>query len=174
MLLYSKLIFAQVGIGTVAPRAALEVRSTNDGLLIPRVALTATNVTTVLTPTTSELVFNTATSAVGPNQVTLGFYYWSGGSWVKIITSNMPATNWSTSGNNATNANFIGTTNDQDLIFKRNNITSGYLNFENTVFGVNSLPRTSDAEYATVFGVNALRSNISTLGNTAIGYSALE
>jgi trimeric autotransporter adhesin len=174
MLLYCKFILAQVGIGTVSPRGALEIRATNDGLLIPRVALTATNVATILTPTTSELVFNTATSAVGPNQVTPGFYFWDGSSWAKIITSNLPVTNWSTSGNTATNANFIGTTNDQDLIFKRNNVISGYLNFENTVFGVNSLPRTSDAEYATVFGANALRSNVSSLGNTAIGYQALE
>ena len=49
-------INAQVGIGTTLPDGALDVVSTTDGLLIPRVALTATNVATVLTPTVSELV----------------------------------------------------------------------------------------------------------------------
>ena len=54
---------AQVGIGTVSPEGALDVTSTNEGLLIPRVALSATNVATVLSPTVSELVYNTFTSA---------------------------------------------------------------------------------------------------------------
>ena len=33
---------AQVGIGTTTPTAALDITATNDGLLIPRVALTGT------------------------------------------------------------------------------------------------------------------------------------
>ena len=70
-------VYAQVGIGTTSPNGALDVFSTNDGLIIPRVALSATNVATVVTPTISELVYNTFTSAVGPNQVTPGFYYWN-------------------------------------------------------------------------------------------------
>ena len=56
---------AQVGVGTTTPAGALDINSANDGLLIPRIALTATNVATVTTPTTSELVYNTTTSAPG-------------------------------------------------------------------------------------------------------------
>ncbi len=64
--------FSQVGIGTTAPKGALDVTSTTDGLLMPRVALSNTTTATVVTPTTSELVYNTATAG----DVTPGFYYW--------------------------------------------------------------------------------------------------
>jgi hypothetical protein len=81
--------FAQVGIGTTTPTAALEVTAINEGLLIPRVALSATNVATILTPTQSELVYNTFTSASGINQVTPGFYYWdvASATWVRMVSA---------------------------------------------------------------------------------------
>ncbi len=75
-LLFSTSIFAQVGVGTTTPNGALDVNSATDGMLIPRVALTATNAVAPLTaPTNSELVYNTATAGVAPNNVTPGFYY---------------------------------------------------------------------------------------------------
>lgn len=80
--------YSQVGIGNTDPQGALDVTSSNNGLLIPRIALSATNIATVITPTVSELVYNTFTSAVGPNQITPGFYYWDGSLWVSISTSN--------------------------------------------------------------------------------------
>lgn len=112
--------FAQVGIGTTTPNAALDVTSTTDGLLIPRVSLTATNIATILTPTTSELVYNTNTSAAGANQVTPGFYYWDGALWIRINTGSN--SDWSLLGNSGTTAgtNFLGTTDAQDLRFKTN------------------------------------------------------
>jgi hypothetical protein len=112
---------AQVGIGTVSPAGALDVTSTNEGLLIPRVALSATNVATVLSPTVSELVYNTFTSALGPNQVAPGFYYWNGTIWVPIATGNLTA--WSLKGNVGTLAttNFIGTTDAVDFVTRTNN-----------------------------------------------------
>jgi hypothetical protein len=112
---------AQVGIGTVSPVGALDVTSTNEGLLIPRVALSATNVATVLSPTVSELVYNTFTSALGPNQVAPGFYYWNGTIWVPITTGNLAA--WSLTGNVGTIAttNFIGTTDAVDFVTRTNN-----------------------------------------------------
>ena len=112
---------AQVGIGTVSPVGALDVSSTNEGLLIPRVALSATNVATVLTPTVSELVYNTFTSALGPNQVAPGFYYWNGTIWVPIPTGSLTA--WSLTGNSGTAAatNFIGTTDAIDFVTRTNN-----------------------------------------------------
>lgn len=112
---------AQVGIGTVSPVGALDVTSTDEGLLIPRVALSATNVATVLTPTVSELVYNTFTSALGPNQVAPGFYYWNGTIWVPIPTGSLTA--WSLNGNSGTSAatNFIGTTDATDFVARTNN-----------------------------------------------------
>jgi hypothetical protein len=80
--------FAQVGIGNTDPSGALDITSTTEGLLIPRVSLTATNVATIESPTISELIYNTSTSAAGPNQVTPGFYYWNGTVWISIKNPN--------------------------------------------------------------------------------------
>lgn len=113
---------AQVGIGTTTPNGALDVTSVNDGLLIPRVALTATNAIAPLTaPTTSELVYNTATAGITPNNVTPGYYYWSGTAWVRLATGN--SVDWSILGNTGTvpATNFIGTTDNVELRFRTNN-----------------------------------------------------
>ncbi len=112
---------AQVGIGTTVPSGALDITSVDEGILIPRVALSATNVATVLTPTVSELVYNTFTSALGPNQVAPGFYYWNGTIWVPIPTGSLTA--WSLTGNSGTSAatNFIGTTDATDFVARTNN-----------------------------------------------------
>ncbi len=64
--------------------AMLDVKSANKGLLIPRVALTGTtDVTTIATPATSLLIYNTA-SVAGSNGVTPGYYYWTGAAWVQL------------------------------------------------------------------------------------------
>jgi hypothetical protein len=101
----------QVGVGTTAPNGALEVASATDGLLIPRIALVNTSTATVATPTTSELVYNTATSA----DVTPGFYYWSGSAWIRLNT--VAGNHWNLTGNSGTAAgtNYIGTTDAQNL-----------------------------------------------------------
>lgn len=74
-----------VGIGTATPAAKLDVVASDEGVLIPRVALSATNVAAPLTtPTTSELVYNTATAGTSPNNVIPGFYYWNGTQWMHL------------------------------------------------------------------------------------------
>jgi parallel beta-helix repeat protein len=84
-LLFCKLSFSQVGIGTNTPKAALDITSSKRGILLPRVALVATNDdTTVLAPNISEIVYNTTTSVAGNNQVKPGFYYWNGNLWIKF------------------------------------------------------------------------------------------
>jgi len=138
-------VIAQVGVGTTTPQATMDITSTNDGLLIPRIALSATNVATVLTPTTSELVYNTATSAIGPNQVTPGFYYWDGTLWIRLSSG---ATNdWALTGNAGTTpgTNFIGTTDAQDLRIKtggtdRLNIQNSNGQLQSYFAGTNTAP----------------------------------
>ena len=112
---------AQVGVGTTTPLGAMDVTSSNEGILIPRVALSATNVATVLTPTVSELVYNTFTSALGPNQVAPGYYYWNGTIWVPVTTGSLNA--WSLTGDLGTTAasNFIGTKDAVDFVTRTNN-----------------------------------------------------
>jgi hypothetical protein len=82
--------FAQTGIGTNTPNASakLEVAATDKGFLPPRVALTASNVFSPITGTSSAatglLVYNTATAGTAPNNVVPGYYYWNGTAWIQI------------------------------------------------------------------------------------------
>jgi|GEM_PF-4714548 len=107
---------AQVGIGTATPNAALDVVSTDSGVLVPRVALTSTSTIAPITAgTVSELVYNTATI----NDVTPGFYYLgsASGPWIRLSTGTETTSRWGLTGNAGTNptSNFIGTTDSQDL-----------------------------------------------------------
>ncbi len=71
------------------PSAMLDVNAADKGILIPRVALTDVTVAApVTTPSTSLLVFNTATAGVSPNDVTPGYYYWNGTRWIRLISNN--------------------------------------------------------------------------------------
>ncbi|MFI0425315.1 MAG: beta strand repeat-containing protein [Flavobacterium sp.] len=71
----------------ISPSAVLDIESLNKGVLVPRMALTgATDVTTVVSPATSLLVYNTATAGIAPNDVTPGFYYWNGTAWTRLAT----------------------------------------------------------------------------------------
>jgi hypothetical protein len=85
------LIAQNVGINTTGAipnaSAGLDVNFTTKGLLIPRVALTATNAAApITTPATSLLVYNTATVG-GANAVSPGFYYWDGAQWLRFGTT---------------------------------------------------------------------------------------
>lgn len=110
LLLLSGVASAQVGIGNTAPAGALDISSTNDGLLIPRIALTNTTTATVITPTASELVYNTTTI----NDVTPGYYYWDGSKWTRLQAG--PKTAWEPTGNAGTTAaNYVGTSDNVAL-----------------------------------------------------------
>lgn len=85
---------AQTGIGTSTPNASakLEVASTTQGFLPPRVTLTGTNDNTTIknaagtsiTPATGLLVFNTTANGTAPNNVVPGYYYYNGTSWIQL------------------------------------------------------------------------------------------
>jgi len=157
---------AQVGVGTVTPNAQLEIASSNqanpantDGIIIPKI-----NTFPATSPTASQqgmLVYLTTT--VGAN--TPGFYFWdnSATTWIGIKTT--ANADWNILGNSGTNTatNFFGTTDDKDIIFKRNNIRAGFIGNPNTASGNKN----------TSFGANAL--NAATLGtrNTAVGTNVL-
>jgi len=94
------LSFAQVGVNTTTPNAALDIQSTNNGVLIPRVQLTdALDSTTVVNPAggvlaKSTLVYNFNTSGVAPDNVTDGFYYWNGARWIPIAGNSTSDHDW--------------------------------------------------------------------------------
>ncbi|MCC9069985.1 tail fiber domain-containing protein, partial [Flavobacterium sp. F-65] len=86
----------------------------------------------------------------------------------------MPIAAWGLKGNTGSATDFIGTTNDQDVVFKRNNIRSGSLAGTNTSFGQHSLESNSSSNGNSAFGLRALQNNTVGNNNTAIGTMALQ
>ena len=190
-------IKAQVGIGTTSPNAQLDISSSNqatpantDGILIPKIdAFPSTN------PTASQqgmLVYLTTTTTFSSVTKTPGFYYWDNGTTNWIGFQNTSSTDWNILGNGGTNpsTNFLGTTDNQDIVFKRNNVRAGYIgdpyydvsynyNNGNTVFGANSVlnPSINFASQLgvrnTAFGANVMPGLSTGEENTAIGDFAL-
>jgi trimeric autotransporter adhesin len=190
--------FSQVGIGTNTPNASagLDVFASNKGFLLPRVALTGTgDITTIPSPATSLLIYNTATAGAGKTAVVPGFYFYNGLAWSPIISSGTSAVGtWSTLGNAGTTAanNFIGTTDSQPLKFRINNIPAGEIQLlngnlslgvysmidnisgdANTAIGTNSLHHNLSGDYNVALGIGTLFNNLSGYDNAAIGSSAL-
>jgi hypothetical protein len=131
MKIYDQNNLVTINNGATVPDASaqLDVTSTNRGVLIPRVALTATNLAgPVTTPTTSLLVYNTATAGTVPNNVTPGFYYWGGAAWIRLNSAN----NWlvgttAATTNPLTTTGFIGTSTSQHVDFVTNGVVRGRL-----------------------------------------------
>lgn len=111
--------------------AGLDVDFTNKGLLIPRVSLSSTtDATTIATPATSLLVYNSNAAMTGGSGV--GYYYNAGTSgspnWVRMLSgSGSSGSAWLLLGNSGTTAgtNFLGTTDAQDVVIKANS-TEGF------------------------------------------------
>ena len=125
---YCPQLFSQVKVGnnptTINPNSALEIESTTKGLLLPRLALTAT---TNATPQSSFVqgmfVFNTATAG----DVTPGIYYCDGTKWIKVSAAPaggpLPTTSWNLVGNTSTlTTDFLGTGDKAPLVIKTNNL----------------------------------------------------
>ena len=135
LLLLNSFVYAQVGIGTTNPNAALEIKSATNGIVVPNVSLTSRAVGAPVVnpnggglPLNGTLVWNVATTALGTaNDVTPGFYYWNGTLWVSFTGNG--SKDWSTTGNsgivggNITTAgtNFLGTLDANNIDFRTNN-----------------------------------------------------
>lgn len=127
------LAFSQVGINTTVPRGSLDVNSSTQGLIPPRVSLTSTAVAApVVNPqggaiVSGTIVYNTVTAGTAPDDVIPGFYYWNGTRWLLMSSQTTSAaatsSDWTLLGNNSTNpaTNFIGTTNAVDFVTRTNN-----------------------------------------------------
>ena len=143
------------GSGTANASAILDINSTTQGLGLP--SMTTTQQNAIATPRTGLEIYNNTL-------LTPQFYngtVWTGG--------------WNKRGNSGTDAanDFIGTTDAVDVVFKRNNATSGWLNSTNTSFGVLSMPTTTTSQNSVAFGTSALSGLTSGAGNSGFGRSAL-
>lgn len=82
---------------------------------------------------------------------------------------------WGLTGNASTNpnTNFIGTTDNQDIVFKRNNVRAGVIGANNVALGSNALSTTTPGTDNVAFGREAMQ-NANTTDAVAIGLSALK
>lgn len=86
--LFAVIANAQTGIGTTTPHtsAKLEVAATDKGFLPPRISLTGMlDVTTIPSPATGLVIYNTVAAGVTPNNVVPGYYYWDGTKWNGLV-----------------------------------------------------------------------------------------
>ena len=153
-LIFSPSSTGKIGIGTTSPGSELDVKGTlrlsgsSSGYvgLAPAAAAGSTTYTLPSADGSNGYVLSTNGS---------GTLSWIGGGW-------------STTGNSSTNAgtNFIGTTDNADLVFKRNNTTAGNLGALTTSFGVSS---SASVTNGTAFGASATASGSNSI---ALGYNA--
>lgn len=86
-LLFVQVQYAQVGVGTVTPEGILDLETTSEGIVFPRVALTASNVEAPVTnPNGGSIVegttvYNTSLTTNASNNVYPGIYSWNGSKW---------------------------------------------------------------------------------------------
>ena len=97
--------------------AMLDVFSASKGLLIPRIALTATTTAAPVTaPEASLLIYNTATAG----DVTPGYYYWNGSSkWIRLVTGSDPRQTFNVASKSASTT-LLKT---ESMVFASGNIT---------------------------------------------------
>ncbi len=114
ILLFTFAVNAQVGIGTNTPNAsaALDVTSTNSGMLTPR--MTQAQKLAIASPATGLLIYQTDNAS--------GFWFYNGVAWMPFSGGN----SWNLLGNLGTSptTNKLGTTDNQSLVLKANNIES--------------------------------------------------
>ncbi len=169
--------FAQkdnVGIGTTKPdqSAALEISSSNKGLLTPRMSLQQRNA--IQNPAEGLIVYQT--------DMLSGFYFYDGKEWKPIASetgakSVADANNWGLTGNAGTNSavNFIGTTDSQPLVFKSYNLRVGFIDpsVGNTSLGLFALSPTVSGTNNLAFGTNSQSTATSASSNTSVGTNSV-
>lgn len=177
------LAIAQVGINTPTPTSSLDIVATNatgtssnvDGLLAPRVdrqrALSMASVPVGTLIYVNDIATGTATGQA-INITAIGYYYFESSAWQRITTpSAVSAQSWGLTGNSGTTpgTNFVGTTDNQNVILKRNNVQAGMLTASNTAFGTASIPITATGAGNMAFGTNALTTLTTGARNVAVG-----
>lgn len=87
--------------------------------------------------------------------------------------ANEAGNSWKPSGNVVGSTEFIGSVNNSDVVFKRNNTKAGFIGITNTAFGIGSLPNNTSVSNS-AFGAYSLSQNSAGFGNVGVGYEALK
>lgn len=164
--------FAQkdnVGIGTTKPdqSAALEISSSNKGLLTPRMSLQQRNA--IQNPAEGLIVYQT--------DMLSGFYFYDGKEWKAMTTQNSVAGvdgDWTLEGNTGLSSTAVlgSNTSTVALKFRTKNQNGGILDDGKTFLGFIA-GNGNTGNDALAIGSYALASNNSGVNNTAIGGNAL-
>lgn len=186
-----------VGIGTKQPDASaiLDIQSSQKGLLIPRLSFSQRN--EILNPANGLLVYQT--------NETSGFYFFDGKKWSPLTSNEAKSVaaanpdNWSLTGNSLpaspgvpVGTNFIGTTNNEPLVFKVANTQVGFLDYSygsvffgpfaggvknklfNVAIGYSAHSINTNGEYNTAIGAYSMEKNTDGQQNSAFGFRALQ
>ena len=163
---------SKIGINEPAPNAKLQISASSqanpnntDGVIIPKV-----DAFPFINPGSLQngmMVFLTTPANKS------GFYYWDNPTttW-KGIGAN---SGWGLTGNAGTSAttNFMGTTDDVDVVFKRNNLVAGKIASFNTSLGINSLATNTTGFNNVAIGTSSMLANTTGNNNSSIGVTAL-
>lgn len=165
--------FAQVGIGTTTPNASaeLDIFSANRGLLLPRVSLSDTTLSTPLAAHVAGMTVYNVAPAV--NDVSPGLYYNDGTKWVAV--NQAQSDDWTILGNTGTNptTNFLGTKDNNALAIRTNNtekvriLTNGNVGISET----NPLQKLHIGGTTSTIRIDAFNSTNSPADNNGIDYS---
>jgi trimeric autotransporter adhesin len=143
------------------PSAMLDVKSTDKGLLVPR--MTSEQRTAMIDPAEGIMVYDTDLHAI--------FIYYD--QWRMCLTG---STGWQVNGNSATlpSLNFLGTTDNVALKFRVNNIAAGFIDpvTDNAAFGNEALGNNPSGKCNTAIGALALTNTSDGWFNVAVGYGS--
>lgn len=162
---------ANVGIGTTQPdqSAVLDIKSSSQGLLIPRMSLQQRN--SIQNPANGLMIYQT--------DLLSGFYFYDGKEWKAMGSGKenyavaADPNDWTMSGNAAPSNAYLGTTNGTPIQFKINNAKVGTLSNGNTLF-LGYLAGNATTGFNNVgLGALALTANTTGTNNIAVGREAL-
>lgn len=141
--------------------AMLDVKSTSKGLLIPR--MTTLQRSAISSPAVGLLVYDTDAGS---------FFYYNGMEWGAVSGN---SNGWKVNGNSGTDpsTNFVGTSDNQSLLFKVNSQPHGWLQVNGSIFWGRSAGNSNTAYSNIGIGTQALFSNTNRGNLIAIGDSAL-
>jgi len=160
-LFFSLQIYAQTGIGTTTPNASakLDVNSSTQGFLPPRVALTASNAFSPVVGTAANavglIVYNTVSAGTAPNNVVPGYYFWNGSAWINFLASNTSIGLT----NDQTSTSYTLTSADNGKIIILNNASAITLNVPYFFVGFNCMVLQKGAGQVTLT-INGATTNI--------------